>query len=98
MNRVFEHSCTLEKKLEHFQVQLRRLIYFKCLATGKHEFLDQDLLNVQPVYSYKSCVMRFLDFRQTEIILKLFAQPFDLAVEDHHYDCQSELIELQAGM
>ena len=51
---------------------------------------------------YKSCgaefTNRFPDFRQNEIKLKLFAQPFDLAVEDSPDDCQMELIELQAGM
>ena len=41
---------------------------------------------------------RFPDFRQNKIKLKLFAQPFELAVEDSPEDCQMELIERQADM
>ena len=44
------------------------------------------------------CVHLFTEFRQHEIEVRLFAQPFDLAVNDSPDDCQMELIELQAGM
>ena len=44
---------------------------------------------------YKICVMNLqTDFQI--IKLNLFAQPFDLAVEDSPEDCQMEIIELQA--
>ena len=48
---------------------------------------------------YKSCMMNLqTDFRQNEIKLQLFAQPFALVVEDCPDDFQMELINLQADM
>ncbi|XP_076373036.1 general transcription factor II-I repeat domain-containing protein 2B-like [Tachypleus tridentatus] len=102
VNKLFEHICAFEKKLELFQVQLRRAIltHFTCLATRKLEFPNLDCTkygtSVQKLRD--EFANRFPDFRQTEIRLKLFAQPFDLAVEDSPDDCQMELIELQADM
>ncbi|XP_076308646.1 general transcription factor II-I repeat domain-containing protein 2-like [Tachypleus tridentatus] len=102
VNKLFEHICAFEKKLKLFQVQLRRAIltHFTCLATRKLEFPNLDCTkygtSVQKLRD--EFANRFPDFRQTEIRLKLFAQPFDLAVEDSPDDCQMELIELQADM
>ena len=101
VNKLFEHICTFEKKLELFQVQLSRatLIHFMCLTTMKLEFPDLDC-NKYGASVQKLCdefANRFPDFRQNKIKLKLFAQPFDLAVEDSPEDCQMELIELQAN-
>ena len=102
VNKMFEHICALEKKLELFQVQLSRatLTHFTCLATRKLEFPDLDCTNygarVQKLHN--EFANRFSDFRQNEIKLKLFAQPFDLGVEDCPDDCQMKLIDLQADM
>ena len=71
-----------------------------CLATRKLEFPDLDSTNygtsVQKLRD--EFANRSTDFRQNEIKLKLFAQPFDLVVEDCPDDFQMELIELQADM
>ena len=102
VNKLFEHICAFEKKLELFQVQLSRatLTHFTCLATRKQEFSDLDCTNygtsVQKLRD--EFANRFTDFRKNEIKLKLFAQPFDLVVEDCPDDFQIELIELQADM
>ena len=102
VNKMFEYICAFEKKLELFQVQLRRatLTHFMCLASRKLEFPDLDCTkygaSVQKLYD--EFANRFSYFRQNKIKLKLFAQPFDLAVEDSPEDCQMELIELQADM
>ena len=47
VNKMFEHICAFEKKLELFQVQLSRatLTHFTCLATRKLEFPDLDCTN-----------------------------------------------------
>ena len=98
MNKLFEHICAFEKKLELFQVQLSRatLTHFMCFATRKLEFPDLDCSSVQRLHDeFES---RFPGFRQNKIKLKLFAQPLDLAVEDSPDDCQMELIELLADM
>ena len=102
MNKLFEHICAFEKKLELFQVQLSRAIltHFMCFATRKLEFPYLDCTK------YGACVQklhdefakRFTDFRQNKIKQKLFDQTFDLAVEDSPEDCKMELIELQADM
>lgn len=102
VNKLFEHVCAFEKKLELFQAQLSRgtLTHFTCLFTRKLEYPDLDCTN------YAGCVQKLRDelanrypnFRQNEIKLKLFAQPFDLSVKDCLNNCQMELIELQANM
>ena len=88
--------------MEIFQAQLSRatLTHFTCLATRKLEFPDLDCTNYEASVQKLRAEFtnRFPDFRQNEIKLKLFAQPFDLAVEDSPDDCQMELIELQDGM
>ena len=71
-----------------------------CFAARKMEFPDIDSTNyaasVQKLCDeFKS---RFPEFRRDEIKLKLFAHPFNLAVEDSSDDCQTELIEQQADM
>ena len=102
VNKLFEHICAFEKKLEIFKAQLSRatLTHFTCLATRKLEFPDLDCTNYEASVQKLRAEFtnRFPDFRQNEIKLKLFAQPFDLAVEASPDDCQMELIELQAGM
>jgi len=47
VNKMFEHICAVEKKLELFQVQLSRakLTHFTCLATRKLDFPDLDCTN-----------------------------------------------------
>ena len=40
----------------------------------------------------------FPEFRPDEIKQKLFAHPFDLAVEDSPDNCQLEIIDLQVDM
>ena len=42
--------------------------------------------------------IRLPEYRRDEIKVRLFAHPFDLAVEGSPDDCQIELIELQADM
>ena len=91
MNELFEHICAFEKKLELFQVQFRRatLTHFMCLVTRKLEFPDLDCTKygarVQKLRD--EFANRFPNFRQNKIKLKLFAQSFDLAVEDSPEDC-----------
>ena len=102
VNKLFEHICAFEKKLELFQVQLSRatLTHFTCLATRKLEFPDLDCTkygaSVQKLHN--EFAKRFSDFRKNKIKLKLFAQPFDLTVENSPENCIMELIELQADM
>jgi len=68
VNKMFEHICALEKKLELFQVQLSRatLTHFTCLATRKLEFSDLDRTNygisVQKLRD--EFTNRFTDFRE----------------------------------
>ena len=91
-----------EKKLELFQVHLSRatLTHFIRLATGKREFPDLNFTkygaSVQNLCD--EFASRFPNFRQNKIKLKLFAQLFDLTVEDCPGDCQMEPIELQADI
>ena len=102
VNKLFENICGFEKKLELFQVQLSRatLTHFICLATTKLEFpdLDGSKYGASVKKLHGEFANRFPDSRQNKIKLKLFAQPFDLAVEDSPEDCQMELIRLQADM
>ena len=102
VNKMFEHICASEKKLKLFQIQLSRatLTHFTCLATRKQEFPDLDCTNYGTNEQKLSdeFANRFTDFRQNEIKLKLFAQPFDLVEGDCPDDFQMELIELQADM
>ena len=98
VNKLFEHICAFEKKLELLRVQLGRatLTHFTCLAARKMEFPDFDSTN-NAVSAQKLCdefTSRFPEFRRDEIKVKLFAYPFDLAVDDSLDDCQMELIEL----
>ena len=64
------------------------------------EFLDLDSTNyaasVQRLHD--EFTGRFPEFRRDKIKVKLFAHPFDLAVEDSPDDCQMELVELLADM
>ena len=96
MNKLFAHICAFEKKLELFQVQLNRatLTHFMCLATRKLEFpyLDCTEYGASVQKLRDEFANRFSDFRQNKIKLKLFAQPFYLAVEDSPEDCQIELL------
>ena len=102
MSRLFEHICAYDKKLDPFQVQFgtAMLTYCMCLAARKMEFPHLDSSN------YAASVQKlrddftswFPEFRQDEMNVKFFAQPFDLAVEDSPDDCQMELIELQADI
>ena len=88
MNKMFEHISAFEKKSELFQVQLNKvtLMHFTCVATSKMEFpnLDMELM------LHDEFAKRVTNFRQNEIKLKLFAQPFDLVVEDCPHDCQNQ--------
>ena len=56
VNKMFEHICAFEKKLDLFQVQLSKatLMHFTCLATRKLEFTNLDC-TIELVY--KSCLM-----------------------------------------
>ena len=102
VNKMFQHICAFEKKLELFLVQLSRgiLRHFKCLTRRKLEFSDLNCTtygaSVQKLR--EEFANRFRDFRREKIRLKLFAHPFDLEVEDCPDDCQIELIELQVDM
>ena len=102
VNKMFEHICPFEKKLELFQIQLSKatLTHFMCLATRKLGFPDLDCTNygARVEKLRNEFANRFSDFRQNEIKLILFAQTFDLGVEDCPDDCQMELIDLQADM
>ena len=99
VNKLFEHICDLEKKLELFQFQLSRvtLTHFVCLATKKLEFpyLDCAKYGASVQKLRDEFANRFPHFSQNKIKLKLFAQSFNLAVAE---DCQMELIDLQADM
>ena len=57
VNKLFEHICAFEKKLEIFQAQLSRatLTHFTCLATRNWNFLIWIALTMKLVY--KSCVL-----------------------------------------
>ena len=73
-----------------FQVQLKRatLTHFMSLATRKLEFPDL-VCTKYGASVQKLCdkfANKFPDFRQNKIKLKLFAQPFDLAMEDNPED------------
>ena len=71
-----------------------------CLAARKMKFPELDSTNyaasVQKLRD--EFTSRFQEFRQDDIKVKLFAHPFDLAVENSPDNCQMELIELQADM
>ena len=73
MNKMFEHICAFEKKLELFQVELSRriLTHFKCLTTRKLEFPDLNCTNygasVQKLR--EEFANRFRDFRREKIRL-----------------------------
>ena len=64
------------------------------------EFSDLDSTNYAAIVQklHNEFTSWFPEFRRNEIKVKLFAHPFDLAVEDSPDDCQMELIELQADM
>ena len=64
------------------------------------EFPDHDSTNYAASVQKLSdeFTSRFPEFGRDEINVKLFAHPFDLAVEDSPDDCHMELIELQADM
>ena len=98
VNKLFEHICAVEKKLELFLVQLGRttLTHFMCLAARLLEFPDLDSSNyAASVRKLRDEFTRwFQEFRQDEIKVKLFAHPFYLAVDDIPDNCQMELIEL----
>ena len=102
VNKLFEHICASEKRVELFQVLLSRATWthFLCLETRKLEFPALDCTKYEASVQ-KLCdefANRFPDFRQNKIKLKLFAQPFDLAVEDSPEDCRIELFVRQADM
>ena len=71
VNKMFEHICDFEKRLELFQVQLSRatLSHFRCLATRKLEFLDLDCTKygTRVEKLRNEFANRFSDFRQNEI-------------------------------
>ena len=85
-----------------FQFQLSRdtLIHLACLAAWKMEILDLDSTNysasVQKLHD--EFTSRLPEFRRDGIKAKLFAQPFELKVDDSPDDCLIEQIELQADM
>ena len=64
------------------------------------KFCDLDFTNYPASAQklYDEFTSKFPEFRRDEIKVKLFAHPFDLAMEDSPDDCQMELIELQANM
>ena len=96
VNKLFEHICTFEKKLELFQVQLGRatLTNFTYLAARRMEFPDLDSTNyVESAQKlHDDFTSRFPEFRHDEMKVNLLTHPFDLAVEDSPDDCQMELI------
>ena len=102
VNKMFEHICAFEKKLKFFQVQLSNatLTHFICLANWKLEFPNLDCTNYRTSEQKlrDEFAKRFTDLRQNKIKLKLYAQPFDLVVEDCPDDLQMELIGLQVDM
>ena len=102
VNKMFEHICDFEKKLELFQVQLRRatLMHFTYLATRKLEFFDLDCTKygARVEKLRNEFANRFSDLRQNEIKLRLVTQIFDLGVAGCPDNCQMELIDLQAVM
>ena len=65
---------------------------FTCPAARKVEFPDLDSTNyaasVQKLRD--EFISRFPKFRRDEIKVKMFAHPFDLAVDDRPDDCQME--------
>ena len=96
MNKLFEHICAFEKRLELFQVQLgiATLTHFTCHAASKIEFPDPDSTNFVASLQKLSdeFTIRFPEFRQNEIkasclliLLLGFGSPDDF---------QMELIEL----
>ena len=100
VNKLFEYICAFERKIELLQVQMCRatLTHFTCLAARKMEFPDLDSTNnaASAQKLHDEFTSRFPEFRRDEIKVKLFAYPFDLAVDDSRHGCQMELIELQA--
>ena len=74
--------------------------HLTCLSARKMEFPDLDL-TCYAASVQKLCdefTSSFPEYRRDDIKVKLFAHPFDLAVEDCPDDCQMKLIELQADM
>ena len=67
VNKMFEHICAFEKKLELFHFQLSRgiLMHFKCLTTRKLKFPDLNCTNYGASVQKLSeeFANRFRDFR-----------------------------------
>ena len=64
------------------------------------EFPDLDSINYAASVEklHDEFTSSFPEYRRDDIKAKLFAHPFDLAVEDSPYDCQMKFIELQPDM
>ena len=99
VNKLLERTCALEKILELLQAQLGRttLTHFTCLAARYLEFSDLDSTKYAAIVQElrDEITNRFPEFIRDDIKVKLFADPFDLAVEDSRDDCKVDLIELQ---
>ena len=102
VSKLFEHICSFDRKLALFQVRLGRttLTHFTCLVARKMELPDLESTNYAASAQKlrDEFTSRFPEFRRDAIKVKLFAHPFDLAVEDSPDDCQLELIQLQTDM
>ena len=100
--KLFQHICAYAKKIELLQANLGRatLSYFTCLAARKAEFSDLDSTNyaAENQKLRDEFTSRYPEFKRDEIKVKLFANPFDLAVDDSPDNCQMKLIESQAEM
>ena len=86
VNKLFDHICAFDRKLELFQVQMSRatLTHYTCLAARKMEFpyLGSTSYATSVQKLRDEFTSKFPKFRLDEIKVNLFAHPFDLAVED----------------
>jgi len=102
VNKMFEHICSFENKLQLFQTQLNKktLTHFPSLAVRKAEMQDLDCSKYAESVG-RLCAeftSRFSDFMKCETEFKLFSQPFGMKPEDSSDCYQMELIDLQSDM
>nr|XP_039250069.1 general transcription factor II-I repeat domain-containing protein 2-like [Styela clava] len=94
---ITQHLYDLNIKLQGKSQLVNKMFKHICAFEKKLE-LSQVQISKAILTHFTCLANRFTDLGQNGIKLKLFAQPFDLVVEDCPDGFQMELIELQADM
>ena len=102
VNKMIEHVSSFQAKLQLFRSQLSKasLTHFPCLESRK--ILIQSINCEKYVGMVEKLTLafktRFEDFRKHNANFQIFAQPFDLVVENIPPSFQLEIIELQTNI